>query len=503
MASVKTKITSLGLLCIGLIIGVLLVSNLDWIKRSIAVNDKSGAPEADLKQGREQLDDISKVFAAVSKKVNPTVVSIKTERTVKNTPRQQPQYQNNPRPFSGTPFDDFFDRFFDQPFPENDNPMAALGSGVIISSEGYIITNYHVVANFDNITVTLDDERSFKAKIIGTDPKTDIAVIKIDAKGLPAAEPGNSDNVEVGEWVIAIGNPLGYSHTVTAGIISAKGRNLNPSNYENFLQTDAAINPGNSGGALVDLKGKLIGINTAIATQTGTYMGIGFAIPANLAKRVMDELIAKGKVTRGWLGVAIQDISDEMAEAMNLKDKTGTIVSNVVPDAPAAKAGIRPGDVIKHFNNIPVKNSDHLKFLVAEVAPGTKVKVDLVRGKKEMSLFAEIKEFPADEAAAPELAQAEEEKLGIKVELLTKDVARQYGLKSEKGVIVVSVTPGGPGSRAGLEPGDAIKEINQEPVSSLRDYEKKIRDAKKGDSLLLLIERNGNFVFVGVKIPKE
>jgi serine protease Do len=500
LRSIRTKLICLGFVCIGLVTGALLVSNLGWVKKLTAVADKSAATDQQIAQGIEKLDEISQVFAAVSKQVNPTVVSIKTERTAQPA---APQRQV-PDQFNNTPFGDLFEQFFGMPYPDHADPQAATGSGVIVSADGYVLTNNHVVTGFDRITVTLDDERSFQAKVVGTDPKSDLAVVKIDAKGLPMAQFGNSDNVQIGEWVIAVGNPMGFAHTVTAGIISAKGRNLNLANYESFLQTDAAINPGNSGGALVDLKGRLVGINTAIATQTGTYIGIGFAIPVNLARRVMEDLITKGKVVRGWLGVSIQDVSPPMADALGLTERGGAIVSSIMKDSPADKAGLKAGDIIKKFNGQVVKNSDHLKFMVAETAPNTAARVDVVRNKKEQSFTARITEFPLDEtAAAPTVRPQDEAKLGLSVEPVTRDMVQQYGLKDQQGVLVSAVRPGGPAAQAGVEQGDIVREMNQVPVNTVADYQRALARVRPGESVLLLVDRDNNYFFVGVKVPKE
>ena len=319
-------------------------------------------------QASPSLEGLSQDFSLVAERVNPVVVSISSEKVIKA--------QNSP---FGKQFKDFFgndpfSRFFTIPLPQGEIRERGLGSGVIVSKDGYILTNNHVVAGAEKIRVTLSDKRKFKAKIVGTDKKTDVAVIKIAAHNLPVAKLGNSDKVKVGEFVLAIGNPFRLSHTVTAGIISAKGRsNVGLAEYEDFIQTDAAINPGNSGGALVNLQGEVIGINTAIATLSGGYQGIGFAIPINMAKEVMDQLISKGKVIRGWLGVIIQDIDSDMADALGLKKAEGVVVGDVKKNSPAEKGGVKRGDVIILFDNQRVENAVELKNLVAAHKPKTVV----------------------------------------------------------------------------------------------------------------------------------
>jgi serine protease Do len=331
-----------------------------------------------------------------------------------------------------------------------------------------------------------------------------MAVIKINEKNLPAIKVGDSDKAKVGEWVLAIGNPMGFSHTVTAGIISAKGRsNLRLADYENFIQTDAAINPGNSGGALVNLEGKLVGINTAIASQTGSYIGIGFAIPVNMAKDIMDDLIGKGKVVRGWLGVSIQDINEGLLTAMGLKDKAGALVSSVVEDSPAEKAGIRQGDVIIGLNGVKIKDSNHLKNTVAVVDPGQEIAIKVMRNKKVKTFKIKLGEFPEDEKVVQKTTKKQKELLGLAVQSLNKELARQFGYQGKNGVVVTEVVPGSPAAGAGIRPGDIIRELNRKAVKTVADYNNAVKGVRKGDTILFLLERQGGMFFMGVKIPEK
>ncbi len=445
------------------------------------------------------LAGLSEDFSRVAAEVNPVVVSISSEKVIKA----------KGSPFSEEPFkdffgNDFFGRFFTIPIPQGEIRERGLGSGVIVSKDGYILTNNHVISGAEKIWVTLSDKRKFKAKIVGTDAKTDVGVIKIDAHGLPVAKLGDSDKVKVGELVLAIGNPFRLSHTVTAGIISAKGRsNVGLAEYEDFIQTDAAINPGNSGGALVNLQGEVIGINTAIATRSGGYQGIGFAIPINMAKEVMDQLISKGKVIRGWLGVIIQDVDSDMAEALGLERAEGVVVGDVKKDSPAAKGGVKRGDVIIGFAGQKVKDAVGLKNMVATHKPGTKVKLEVIRDGQRKGLWVKLGEMPSSgsssSGAAPEVA----EKLGIEVEELTEDLARRLGYTGQEGVVVSDVKYGSLAQLAGLKRGDLIQEINRKKVSSLDDYRRVLGRVKKGESILFLVRRGENTLFVAVKVPKE
>ncbi|HTY59211.1 MAG TPA: DegQ family serine endoprotease [Bacteroidota bacterium] len=460
------------------------------------------APEV-TPQGKELLNQFSTAFESAAAKVNPAVVPIMSEQ-VTHTTNPFGSSTDPLRDFFG---DDFFRRFFNTPQGDQKQVVHALGSGVIVSKEGYILTNNHVVDGADKLTVVLQDKQKYTAKVVGRDPQTDVAVIKIDAKDLPVAELGNSDQARVGQWVIAVGNPFQLMHTVTAGIISAKGRSsVNLADYEDFIQTDASINPGNSGGALADLDGNVIGINTAIFSPSGAggNVGIGFAIPINMAKSVMHQLVTKGKVTRGFLGLLPQDIDEGLARAMHLKDTKGCLVGDVNPDGPADKAGIRHGDVITTFNGVPVENAVQLRNLVAEAEPGSKASVGVLRDGSAKEFTVELGERPKNLAAANGKESAPEErsaeKFGLSVQDLTPAVAQALGYKNDKGVIVASVKPESAAYEAGIQKNDLIKEINREPVSSVSDFRKAMEHVGKNESVALLLKRGNNTFYVALQV---
>lgn len=437
----------------------------------------------------------------VIKKVMPAVVNISTTRVVQTESR-------SPFPFFNGPFNQ-------QPFggdPRRHKPRkhreGALGSGVIVSAAGYIITNNHVIANADEIKVVLSDKREFIGKVIGTDPKTDIAVIKIKGKNLPTVRWGDSDKLEVGRYVLAIGNPLGLSQTVTMGIVSAKGRaNVGIADYEDFIQTDAAINPGNSGGALVTTDGELIGINTAIFSRSGGSMGIGFAVPSNMARSVMNALIKDGKVVRGWFGVSIQEVTAGIAKQFGLKKAVGALVSETIADTPAAKAGIEAGDVILEFNGKKIKDAASLRHVVAATPVGKKVRVKVVRNKKSKILYATITEQPK-QLAKRDVDQNGAGKgtalAGIKVRNLTAEIASQLGVDpNTAGILVSSVEVGTPAEKAGLQSGDIILAMTRnrirKRIRSLDDYRKLAAKLGKNNAVLLWIIRRGNRRFIPIE----
>jgi serine protease Do len=446
-------------------------------------------------QGKELLHYFSTAFEAAAARVNPSVVPIQSEQVTRTQD-----------PFSQFGGDDFFRRFFGAPRGEQKQTIRALGSGVIVSADGYILTNNHVVDGAEKLTVTLQDKKKYTAKVVGRDPQTDLAVVKIDVKGLPVASLGNSDTVRVGQWVIAVGNPFQLMHTVTAGIISAKGRSdTHLADYEDFIQTDASINPGNSGGALADLDGNVIGINTAIVSPNGTgNIGIGFAVPINMAKSVMRSLIDKGKVSRGFLGLLPQDIDENLGKALNLKTTDGALVGDVTPDAPAAKAGIKQGDIITGFNGSKVTGSTQLRNLVAEAGPGSEAKVGILRDGKPMEFTVKLGEKPADASGKGGNGEGEGEeqssqKLGVSVQALTAEIADQLGYKGQHGVVVAGVTPGTPAEDAGLQRGDLIKEVNRKGVASPSEFEQAVRRAGKNASIALLVQRGKNSFFVAIQ----
>jgi serine protease Do len=399
----------------------------------------------------------------------------------------------------GDPFEQFRRFFGQQP---HDYKQHGLGSGVIVSADGYILTNNHVVGGAEEIHVTLMDKREFTAKVIGKDAKTDLALIKIDTKdALPVAELGDSDSSDIGDWVVAIGNPFGFTLTTTAGIISAKGRMLG-GNYDDFLQTDASINPGNSGGPLFNTQGQVIGINTAIYSRTGTNAGIGFAIPVNLAKHVMDQLKTHGRVVRGWLGVEIQEVTPDLAQSFGLAKPEGALVASIDKDGPAAKSGLERGDVVLKFDGRDVHDEHELPVLVADTPINKKVPVEIVRNGKHQTLevtVGELKEAPVQTAKAEEPGT----NWGMQVGDITPEIASQFHLDIQKGVVVRHVSPDSPAADAGIQPGDLILEVNHDKVPTVNDFLAKAKAAKTGDkSALLLVERGGTTIYMVIKSGK-
>jgi serine protease Do len=452
----------------------------------------------DLPQGRALADQLSAVFEAASEKVSPSVVPIFSEQTVESRGIADPF-----RDFFG---DEFFRRFFGGGLPQGRQTVRGLGSGVIVSPDGYILTNNHVVAGAEKLTVMLNDKKRVDAKIIGTDPQTDVAVIKVEAQDLPAATLGDSDDVRVGQWVIAVGNPFQLMHTVTSGIISAKGRSsVGLADYEDFMQTDASINPGNSGGALADLDGNVIGINTAISSPSGGNVGIGFAIPIKMAKNVMDTLIKKGKVSRGYLGVMLQDVDEKLAKALRLDKAEGIIVAEATPGGPADRAGIRAGDVLVTLDGKTIANTMELRNEIAQMAPGTKVEIGLVRDGKNMDVTASLGERPQQIGAAGEPGgsggQKNSEKLGLAVQDLTPEIARQLGYDDLRGALVAEVEPGSVADDAGLRRGDLIVAVNRVPIRSADDLASVLQDASHGDTFAMLVRRGSGSFFVPITMP--
>jgi serine protease Do len=426
---------------------------------------------------------------AVAKSARPAVVNIASAKTVRGP-------QGPMAPFFSDPFFRFFPGF--EPAPRRER---SLGSGVIVTRDGYVLTNSHVVDGAQNIRVTLDDRREFKAQLVGSDPKTDLAVLKLPGSGFEVLPLGDSSRVEVAEIVLAIGNPFGLAQTVTMGIVSAVGRaNLGIADYEDFIQTDAAINPGNSGGALVGSGGALIGINTAIFTQSGGYMGIGFAVPINMARQVMDQLVTHGRLTRGYLGVTVQELTPAVARGLGLTVTRGILVADVVPNGPATKAGVQRGDAIISIDGKPVEDVGHFRNLVAGAAPGTKAKLTLLREGREQTVEVTTGEAPERTAAAtPAAVPGRPASSGVSVEDVTPDVARKLGLPAGlQGVVVIEVLPGGPAAEAGVRPGDVIQEVNRRPVRSAREFARAVAQAGGGD-LVVLVNRHGGTMYVVVE----
>jgi len=482
-------------LLIGLVIGLLIAVRLDIFAPLESQSAKSEA--ASSLEGLSMEDAVIKVANTTGK----AVVSVSTEHMARIRGGKRYQFSS---PFGGeeSPFgqDESFRRFFDDFFgemPDREYKQMGLGSGVIIDPEGYILTNEHVINDADKISVTLPDGREFKGEIKGRDARSDLAVIKIDAHNLPAASFGDSDNLKIGQWVIAIGNPFGFAMqnpepTVTAGVISALHRSLGrpvsrDKDFNDLIQTDAAINPGNSGGPLVNLRGEIVGINVAIFSTSGGYQGVGFAIPVNNAKRIISKLIEGKKILYGWLGVTVQDLNDDLAKYFGLPAKNGALVARVLENSPAAKAGIKESDIIKQFDNQPVNNVRELLSIVGKAEVGRKVKVTLMREKKPLTLEMEIGERPQN---LEEMSTAGGGGVtsgawrGLVVEELTPQNTQRFRIGEQKGVVIVDIEPNSPADAAGLIPGDVVLEINKQPIKNITDYEK-ITKGLKGDALVM------------------
>jgi serine protease Do len=420
--------------------------------------------------------------------VKNSIVNISTTTVVKF---KKPQFRS---PFGRDPFDDFFRDFFGR--MPSEQKRRSLGSGCIVSEDGYILTNNHVVQRADEITVKLYDERELPAEVIGSDPKTDIALIKIKNDGkLPSSNLGDSDSLKVGEWVVAIGNPFGLEHTVTTGIVSAKGRVIGSGPYDDFIQTDASINPGNSGGPLFNLKGEVVGINTAIV-QGG--QGIGFAIPINIAKDVFAQLKEKGKVVRGWLGVYMQDITEDMAKSFNLKSKDGVIITEVITDSPAERAGLKESDVLIEFDGKKVKDVHQLPALVAAITPGTEVAVKIIRDGKQKNINVKLGEMPGEEDLVSKKTDNIGE-LGLVVQDISDEIAKFMEIEDTSGVIVSGVESGSPSDDAGIRERDIIRQVNRKQIKDLTEFREALKNASGEGSVLFLIERGERRLFVVVK----
>lgn len=442
-------------------------------------------------------------FADLVEEHSPSVVNISTATKPKK--RVQKQMRS---PFEGHPlFDDLFKNFMDG-IPMQQAPSQSLGSGVIISEDGFILTNNHVVERADDVVVRLnDDSKEYKAKIVGTDPKNDIALLKIEAEKLPASKLGNSDDVRVGEWVMAIGNPFGLGGTVTAGIISARGRNINQGPYDDFLQTDAAINPGNSGGPLFNMNGEVVGINTAILSRTGGSQGIGFAIPANTVKLIVDQLKEHGRPVRGWLGVRIQPVTKELAEALDMNDREGALVAGVVEESPADKAGVEEGDVIVQFDGKTVETMQDLPKMVAETPVGKKVKVDVLRAGDEIRLTVHVEELNEEEDGTVSLVGEDEDEgfevAGMVLSKLDDESREALGIEEGvSGVLVERIEAETRAARSNIRPGDILLQVNKKDVKTPEDVKEAI-DAKKGKSVLVLLNRDGDTSFIALKKEVE
>jgi serine protease Do len=472
----------------GLIIfmtGLLTVWGLNWTGPSAAEN-VTGDPN--LKAA--SVPSMPSTFADLADRLSPTVVNVRVTKIMKAT-FHGPQIPEGP-------YGDFFEKFFGRmPRVPDHYKAQGAGSGVVISQDGYILTNNHVIANAEEVEVTLADQKTYKAKVIGRDTKTDLAVLKIETENhLPAAALGDSGRLKVGDWVLAIGNPFGLNHTVTSGIVSAKGRVIGAGPYDDFIQTDASINPGNSGGPLFNMEGKVVGINTAIIPQG---QGIGFAIPVNTAKPLIPQLVKNGEVTRGYLGVSIQGISADIAEAMKLESREGALVADVVAGSPAEKAGIRRGDIIITYDGKTVKESHDLPAMVAATPVKTEVTVTVLRDGKKERLSITVGRLASGEGEREHKVTPAKGKWGLQLHDLTPQMARQMGIKMDNGVVVVGVTPGSPAERAGIRQGDLIVEVERKTVLSVGDVKESLAKSEDKDHLLLLVQRGSGKLYIPLK----
>jgi len=438
--------------------------------------------------------ELGKGFAAVATQVKPAVVNINTEQVVHTT---------------GAPLGDAFSEFFGSDIPSGsffrqiprDLKQKSLGSGFVVEPDGYILTNDHVVENASKIKVKLSDGRITDATVVGTDPKTDLAVLKIRASNLPVLHLAKSDQVQVGEWVLAFGSPFGLDQTMTAGILSAKGRVIGAGPYDNFLQTDAAINPGNSGGPLVNLKGEVVGINTTIASRSGGFQGVGFAIPSSMAEDVYHQITKSGKVTRGWLGIHAQEVTPEIAKSFNLGEQKGVLVADVDPASPAAKGGLESGDIILEFNGQEIRNMHQLSLSVAAARVGSPSKMKVLRNDQTISLSVTVGERPSDISENFRSTKTDEAgKLGITVESITTDTQHQLNLLSTRGALITEVKPGSAADEGGVQQGDVIHEVNHVPVNRASDLQAVTRSLKGGNTVLLKIERQGQTLFLAFEL---
>jgi serine protease Do len=456
-----------------------------------------GADKAPLPPLETRAPQFKQVFAEVAEKVIPVVVSIRSSKVV-----EVPQFN---------PFDYFFSNPGDRnsrrqdprSMPPRQQRVEGVGSGVIVSADGYIMTNNHVVEGMDDLIVTLSDKREFSATIVGTDPPSDIALIKLDnAEGLPVAYIGNSDKLRIGEMVVAIGSPYGLPETVTSGIVSAQGRGTRGAinEYENYIQTDAAINPGNSGGALVDLNGAVVGINTAIFSRSGGNQGVGFAIPVNMARQIMEILVDEGKVSRGWLGVSIQNIEGKVAQGLGMKPNSGVLVGDVIENTPAAAAGIKAGDVIVEVDGETMTTTAGLMGKVAMIRPGTKAKFRLLRKGQEMSFDVVLEERPEQVGQARGGSSATKDQTGLSVTNLTPGNRSEYKVEEDiEGVLIIEVDAAGPASQSNLRAGDVILEVDRKPVKSINEFNRTINSITDGNALLL-VSRSGGTFFTAIRL---
>jgi serine protease Do len=505
MKKKRTTARYLLLVFAGIVLGAVVFSNFEFRMGSDGLMLASRPNFATAKNNIENypiqtLKSFNEAFVEIAGSATPSVVTVFTEKKVN-------ERIMTPFNFFGNPFDDFFGNPRRTPDNTRRNVQRGLGSGVIVTDDGYILTNNHVIDGADQVYVRTSDNRRIDAKVVGKDPKTDLAVIKVNAKGLKPITFGDSDKLRVGEWVIAIGSPLGESlaRTVTQGIVSAKGRaNVGLADYEDFIQTDAAINPGNSGGALVNINGELVGINTAIASRTGGFEGIGFAVPSNMAKQVLTSLITSGKVSRGYLGVTIQDIDDNLARGLHLQRTEGVLVGTVLEGSPALKSGIRTGDVILELNNTKVNSSAEMRNWIATQAPGSTVTLRGLRDGRPIVFTVRLEVLPAKELAASQSSEPQTgavSALGFRAEELTAQTAARFNLKTGDGkVVITSVDPSSNAGMAGIRAGDVILSVNRQPVPTFGAYSTIVKRIREGELLFLLVDRGGNRIYFAFNV---
>ena len=492
---------TLVLMALALILGGLMQNPFSSSSRSYA-EDRNRAAAA--QKAIAQAEALSEAFQYVADSVRPSVVSISSiqkARVTRGSRRSNPQIPDEFRRFFD---DDMFERFFEFQIPDGGIPREGMGSGVIISSEGLILTNNHVVSRADEVEVTLADGRQLAAEIVGTDRKTDLAILKVNARGLKAARLGDSETVDVGEWVLAIGSPFSYDQTVTAGIVSGKRRTVgvlsDVQGYEDFIQTDAAINPGNSGGPLVNLRGEVIGINTAIASRSGGFNGLGFAIPSNMVRTITDAIVKDGYVQRGKLGVLIKDLDKDMARTFDFDSSHGALVDHVFDDSPAKRAGLRPGDIIVHLNGERVEDMRELRNTIAATAPGTEVKLGVYRDGRERIVRIVVDELE-DQPLAETTEVESSDELGLSIETLTDEQARQLRVDADGGgVVVMGVEPGSIAARAGLRRGSVIIKVDDTPVNSTDEFREAMRSHDLRDGVRIQIVDQG---FLQYRLLKE
>ena len=447
------------------------------------------------------LQELSDTYVRVAEDTSRAVVYIEISKNLP-TPASFDRGMGD----RGFPFRFFDPRGFRSPMPQAPRgggmpAQVGSGSGFIISSDGFIVTNHHVAGEADALTVTLQDGRTFEAKLVGSDPQTEVAVLKIDGTDLPTVQMGNSDEVKVGEWILAVGSPFGLDHTVTSGIVSARGRSeVGIVDYADFIQTDAAINPGNSGGPLINLKGEVIGMNTAILSRSGGNNGIGFAIPANMVKHIVEDIKDDGKVVRGFLGVSIQSLTPELAEWFGVESGHGAVIAEVVKDSPADDAGLKKDDVVLRFNGQAVNDAAALRSRVATTTPDSKSTIEVLRDGKPVELSVKIGSLDSGEIVAGNTAPNVDNRLGLRLQDLSEDVAARLGYAGEDGVVVAQVEPGSRAQMAGIEPGSVVTEVNRKPVKNVKEFKDALNDGTRNNTVLLNVQKDGHSRYVAMKL---